>query len=139
MVDFRSMQLSIEDLIKQSPVLSDIPVISEERQDLLIQINTALGKLGLVIIIQEVEAKVTSPNLPGPVFDAFSISVLVHENVMINRSKSDRTAKQVAKQVAEALHHKVPTGAPGPLLALGVFFQEDPRVYSQRADFKIGK
>lgn len=139
MSDFKAIQTSIEEMLKKTATLSDLPILSEERRDLVNQIEINLNKLGLVIVIQEVDAKVTKPNLPGPVFDSLTFSVMVHENVLINRSKTDRTAKQVAKQVAEALHHKVPTGAPGPLLCLGVFFQPDDRVLTQRADFKIGE
>lgn len=139
MPDFKSIQDSVEAMLKGTAGLSDLPILSEERRDLVNQIEISLNKLGLCIVIQEVDAKVTRPNLPGPVFDSYTFSVMVNENVLINRSKSDRTAKQVAKQVAEALHHKIPTGAPGPLLCLGVFFQPDDRVLTQRADFKIGE
>lgn len=137
--DLKAMQLSIEALIKATAALSDIPVISEERQDLVNQIETSLAKLGLCIVIQTVDAKVSHPNLPGPVFDAMTVSVLVHENVLINRSKSDRTALAVAQDVALALHLKTIPGAGGPLLCQSIQFQSDSRVLSYAVDFKIGQ
>jgi hypothetical protein len=137
--DFKTMQLAIEALIKKAANLSDIEVISEERKDLISAIDTALSQLGMAIVIQTVDAKVSKPNLPGPVFDALEISVLVHENVLINRDQSDRTAHAVAKDIAEALHQKSLEGSGGLLLCKGIFYQPESRVLTYSVDFKTGE
>jgi hypothetical protein len=137
-LDLELLQKSIEAKLKSTAGLSSLEIMSEDRRDIVNAIESALNKLGLCIIVQTVDAEVSKPNLPGPVFDPVTVSVQVHENVLLNRSKTDSTALKIAQDVASALHHQVVEGAHGPLCCKGIFYQEQSRVLSYAVDFKIG-
>jgi len=137
-LDLETMQEAIEAELKGTAGLSAFPVLSENRRDIISEIEKSLNQLGLCIIVQTVDAEISKPNLPGPVFDPVSVSVQVHENVLINRAKTDTTALKVAQDVARALHHKNVRGAHGPLCCRGIFYQEQSRVLTYSVDFKIG-
>ena len=102
----RAQQERIVEILQETAILSDIKILAEDRKDLVTTINTALAKLGLCVVVQMISARVTKPNKPGPVYDDVKFSAVVYENVMINRSKSDRTAHSVAENIAETLHQK---------------------------------
>jgi hypothetical protein len=134
----KSIQEKIEALLKANDDLSDLEIVREERQDLTTAVDISLKKLGLCLVVQTLDLTVSRPNLPGPIFDKNTVSVLVHENVLIWRSKNDRTAHEVAQQVASALHHKTAEGATAPLLCKGIFHQDTKGVLTYAVDFTIG-
>jgi hypothetical protein len=102
----REIQARIVAILQGTAALADLTILAEDRKDLITAISSSLAKLGLCAIVQTISAKVTKPNLPGPVYGELRFSVVVYENVMINRSKFDRTAQDVAELISEALHQQ---------------------------------
>ncbi len=102
----KTEQEQVADWLADGELTSGITVICEDDKDLVNGIKTALAKLGLVAIVMEIDGNVISENLPGPVFDDLLISVVVYENTLINRAKTDLTAKKAAKLICRQLHHK---------------------------------
>lgn len=118
--------------------VSGVEIIPEDRKDLESSIRTAVEKIkGLCVVVQEIDGRVTKPNLPGPVFDDMTLSILVHEYPLINRTKSDLTAKKLAKLICSALHHEQIEA--GILLSKGYFYQQDSVYLTYSADFTISK
>lgn len=134
----KSMQEEIEALLNANEAVSDLDIVREERQDITTAVDISLKKLGLCLVVSTLDLAVSRPNLPGPVFDKNTVSILVHENVLINRSRSDRTALDVAQDVAAALHHKTISGATAPLLCKGIFYQDTVGALTYAVDFTIG-
>lgn len=134
----KSMQENIQLLLQDNETLSDLEILTEDRKDLTSAVNLSLKKLGLCMVVQTLDMKVSNPNLPGPLFDKRKVSVMVHENVLIWRATNDRTALDVAEEVASALHHKHPAGATAPLLCEGIFYQDTPGTLTYAVDFTIG-
>jgi len=128
----------VEMLKKSADVAAVENITAEDRQDLVNIITTNLNKLGLCIVVQTIDEKVTHPNKPGPVYDDVTLSVMVYENVLINRSKTDTTCRQIAKAISAALHHKRLDGGTGrQLLSKGIFYQQDSKVLTYAVDFQI--
>jgi hypothetical protein len=105
-VPVRTEQEQVADWLAAGEHTSGIKVICEDDKDLVNGLSIALAKLGLVAVVFEVDGNVTSENLPGPVFDDLLLSVVVYEVPMINRKKTDLTAKKAAKLICQQLHHK---------------------------------
>lgn len=135
----RQQQERIVEILENTPVLSDIKILAEDRKDLVTTVNTSLAKLGLCAVVQTLSARVTKPNKPGPVFDDVKLSVVVYENVLINRSKSDRTAQSVAEEIAETLHQARlnEDGTGKMLLVEGVIPQTDSDLFVVAVDFSL--
>lgn len=128
----------VEMLKKSADVAAVENITAEDRQDLVNIITTNLNKLGLCIVVQTIDEKVTHPNKPGPVYDDVTLSVMVYENVLINRSKTDTTCRQIAKAISAALHHKRLDGGTGrQLLSKGIFYQQDSKALTYAVDFQI--
>ena len=137
--DFETMQNDIARILRETAVLSDLTIIPEQKQDLLNEIDIALGQIGMAVIVQTLNMTVKHPELPGPHFDALGLSVVVNENVLINRNTTDRTALRVAHEISKALHQKRIAGAPGPILCTGIFFQPNPSILIYSVDFIMGE
>jgi len=132
-------QEQIVEMLKDSDEVAAVDnIIAEDRQDLVNKITSDLAKLGLSIVVQTLDEKVTHPNKPGPVYDDCTVSVVVYENVLINRSKTDTTCRQIAKAVSAALHQQRLDGGTGKmLLSKGIFYQQDSKVLTYAVDFTI--
>ena len=132
-------QEQIVEMLKDDETVAAIEnIIAEDRHDLVNKITSDLNKLGLSIVVQTLDEKVTYPNKPGPVYDDCTVSVLVYENVLINRSKTDTTCRQIAKAISAALHQERLDGGTGRmLLSKGVFYQQDSKVLTYAVDFQI--
>lgn len=102
----RTEQEQVFDWLAKGEKTGSMTIILEDDKDLVTKINSSLAKLGLCAIVMEIDGNVTSENLPGPVFDDLLISVVVYENVIINRAKTDLTAKKAAKLICQQLHGK---------------------------------
>lgn len=106
-----TLQAAIEARLKEDPQLSAVAIITEDRKDLNTEIETAIAKLGLCIVIGTASLGVSNPNLPGPVFDSVEFSAIVAENVLLNRSLgSELDAMSAAIAVHEQLHMWRPIG-----------------------------
>jgi len=132
-------QDQIVEMLKKSEAVAAVEnIIAEDRQDLLNKITSDLNKLGLCIVVQTIDEKVSHPNKPGPVYDDVILSVVVYENVLINRSKTDTTCRQIAKAISSALHQQRLDGGTGRmLLSKGIFYQQDSKVLTYAVDFQI--
>ena len=97
------------DRVLQHEYLSTVTVITENQGDLVTTINTALAKLGVVIVLGDVEARNKRLNAPKPVWWPITFTAMVTESPLLNRggSGSDKPAQVVADKVAEQLHHFV--------------------------------
>jgi hypothetical protein len=132
-------QDQIVELLKKSAVVATVEnITAEDRQDIVSKITNDLNKLGLCIVVQTIDEKVTHPNKPGPIYDDVTCSVMVYENVLINRSKTNTTCRQIAKAISGALHHQRLDGGTGKmLLSKGIFYQQDSKVLAYAVDFQI--
>ena len=132
-------QEQIVEMLKDNDSVAAVEnIIAEDRQDLVNKIQRDLAKLGICIVVQTLDEKVTHPNLAGPVYDDCTVSVLVYENVLINRSKTDTTCRQIAKAISSALHQQRLDGGTGKmLLSKGIFYQQDSKVLTYAVDFII--
>lgn len=86
------IQADLRTAILADPWFTGIPVVCSEPGNLEAQINTALGKLGLVITIQPLKGK-----LQGSTHLDMDIGITVTEKPLLNRSASGlrKTATQV--------------------------------------------
>ena len=131
----RTVQEQVFDWLEDGKETGGINVICEDDKDLVNGIKTQLAKLGLCAVVMEIDGNVTSENLPGPVFDDLLISVVVYENTLINRSKTDLTAKKAAKLICQELHLKRVDGC---MLRSKGYKKQDGGQYSVYAcDFKL--
>jgi hypothetical protein len=108
-----------DDLRKQaadSANLGDVPILTEQMQDIENEILRAIGPLteqnaksGVCIIVLTPRARASKPNLPGPYFDNVRIVGRVVENVTVNQSGTGtkKPASQVAEYLANAWHRKI--------------------------------
>ena len=92
-------------------------IISADPGDITTTINTALGQLGMVVVISPVAFRRTKPNLRlqgGPFFDLAKLSVLVAENPTLNRQGTEGvnyiTAQSLVTLAAAALDNFAPAG-----------------------------
>ena len=130
-------QEQIVELLKDDESVAAVDnIIAEDRKDLINKIQRDLAKLGLCIVVQTLDEKVSNPNLPGPVYDDVTVSVLVHENTLVNRARTDTTCRQMAKSVSAALHQKKLDGC-GLMLSKGIFYQQDSTALTWAVDFII--
>ncbi len=130
-------QEQIVELLKADAAVAAVEnIIAEDRKDLINKIQRDLAKLGLSIVVQTLDEKVSNPNLPGPVYDDVTVSVVVHEKPLINRARTDTTARQMAKAVSAALHQKKLDGC-GLMLSKGIFYQQDSTALTWAVDFII--
>jgi hypothetical protein len=137
------LQEQVVDRLKRDEYLAEISIMAEERKDLVQQIDLSLKKLGVVIVVQTVEANVTHSSLPGPVFDSLKFSVEVIENPLFNRSGSGthKPALEIAVRIAQRLHHFLPPGSSGTIMCDSRTIQlaEDPQYLIYDVNFFIGE
>ena len=88
------------------------PVIAQDEGDLLVKIETALGKAGLIALatVPALSCSIVSAN--PPVYDRVSARVEVYEAGIVNRdaSGSGISALEWAERAARALQGFVPAG-----------------------------
>jgi hypothetical protein len=92
--------------------LEGIEVVTEIQGDVIGKMDEILGKLGLGIFVSTPVCQAQQKDIPGPYFMRIQISVLVFENVELNRASEgfQSTAVDVGLCVANALHLFIPTG-----------------------------
>lgn len=131
-----TIQEKVIELLENGEETSRIAVLKDDDKELVSEIKRLLGPVkGLCAVVMEIDGNVSSENLPGPVFDDLLISVVVYENVMINRNKSDLTAKKAAKQICQELHFKRVDGS---MLRSKGYKKQDHSQYSVYAcDFRL--
>ncbi len=96
---FSAVQEDIRQWLKAREFFSNVEVITEDRGDVINEVQTALGKLGIVVVVEMLKGRVEFPGV-GAGSIAFGIGMTVHENVVINRS-GDGTKKTAPDAVVE--------------------------------------
>jgi hypothetical protein len=81
----RELQAEIADKIRSHPELNGISILTADKGDIATEVDLAIAKLGLVIIVEPLPGKVSyhAPDR-GAMDLEFAISIL--ENVTLNRS-----------------------------------------------------
>lgn len=84
-----------------------VKIVTENLGDIANQIELALNKLGLVIVILTPGAKCAYPDAPGPIMDPVTPVAAVYEMVLLNRGAngSKLPCSAVAERVAYQLHY----------------------------------
>ena len=131
------LQDALRKLLKDDAYFADIVVITERMKEITYEIDYVLstltqegGKLGIAVIIFLPDLKVTSPNLPGPVFGELPIIARVVEDPVINQADggTKKCGHDVAIAVARIWHHKFDPKLFAPILVSGIFSATDDRV-----------
>lgn len=87
--------------------LNSLSIITENQGDIMTTVNTAIAKVGLSVVIGDVEARNTRLNASKPCWFPITFAVLVTENPVINRaaSGSQKPGQVVASKIADRIHH----------------------------------
>ena len=103
----------------------DMPVLVEDRKDVESEISRALGMLsgaksGAFVVFMTAAASVRGSGEFGPVFGEIRMVAHCLENPVLNRGTSgtQKTAWEMAEQVAACLNNFKPASANGPLTML---------------------
>lgn len=101
-----------------------IPVIAEEKGDLKYSVLSAIDSIGISVVVRATDALIDDRDSSGPVFNPIAVTIVIVENVMVNRGTTDapsstgtlKTAKSTALRIAGLLHHWKPDSMPVPLM-----------------------
>ena len=106
----RNLQISIANRLSSQPFLAGCPIVVETDKDILNQIQTALAKLGVCVIVSTPDSGVSSPNALYPYFSRINIVVRVVEMPTLNRGANGLglTAYDVSEFCAVAIHQWSP-------------------------------
>lgn len=105
----KRLQDAIVERLKDDATIGALPIHAETKGDLASEIEIALDTLGIVLVVQAVDASISNPNLSKPVFDSITFTVEVSENVLLNKRIS---ALDASIAVLESLHHYRTEGVP---------------------------
>lgn len=111
----RSIQVSAAQRLAAMPEFAEIDVISEDVKDLQLAVDTALGKVGLCVVVVTAAARASYTDTTAPYFQAIRVLVQVLECVPVNRrpeNPSYQTGQQVAELCSAYLHGWAPDGYP---------------------------
>jgi hypothetical protein len=97
----KDIQTELSALITADSYFSGIPILTEARGDILNQLQRALGKLGIVVIIETLTGKPEHASA-GSYTVELSLGITVTENVLINQSASG-TRKPASAVVARIM------------------------------------
>lgn len=112
----QSLLSTLQDLcvqrLEKFAYFTGIPVIHERHHDIDSALATALGKIGACVVILTPEASVENHrDCPFPFWESIKIVAQVIEHPTINRKlRPDKTASEIAEQVAMRLHFFNPPG-----------------------------
>jgi hypothetical protein len=102
-----TMQQQATDRLLGDKFFEDIPVVNESRKDIESDIQMALSKIGLCVLVLTPEANVNNQqDVPYPYFDKIMLVCQVVEHPTINRSSAGtgKFAATVAEHVAILIH-----------------------------------
>lgn len=109
--DPKTIQDQARDELLADPFFAAIPVISADPADLATEIQDALDRIGLGILLMVPSLHASNKNLPGPVFDRIKVIAEVCEAPLLWRTSDDKpTAQKTAMVVAAVLQHFAPEG-----------------------------
>ena len=98
------IQEAVRELLVGNVDLDAATVISRAKGNIESQINEALNKLGMSIVVLPPVPNVANPNLPGPYFDTIVIQIHCVEIPATNNT--GLTALETAETVLIGLHQK---------------------------------
>lgn len=112
-----SLQTAIADRLRESDVIASAPaieVVEEDKGDLDAAIARAVGKMGIVIIVETTRL---GPEETGSPFFSATVLISVQENVPINRGPagSRKTWSTVGEHIIATLIDWAPPGGWSPL------------------------
>lgn len=113
-----TIQEAVAANLRTHPDLSGVDVLTRRQGNLISLIDNALAKLGLVIAVLPPIARVTSPNVPGPVFS--EVDLALHVVQIPTTDEGQRSSLEVAEICLQALHQKqivLPDGSQSLLIA----------------------
>ncbi|MBI4024847.1 MAG: hypothetical protein HY360_07675 [Verrucomicrobia bacterium] len=107
------LQDAIAATLAARPEFAGVQIFTEKIGDIASEIEIAVGKIGICIVILTPSAGVQYPNVPGPLLDPVRIVVAIFEDVIINRSPTgtNKPAADVATDVLRTLQLTTPAGA----------------------------
>lgn len=130
------LQRAVAALLRDDPMFTTRPVITEDVQDIEGELDKALapldsskGTIGTAAVVMTALGQVGSPNTPGPILDPVGVHVWIFENVVINRATGGGgvSALELAERAMRHLHlRKVPLEGCGALVARGMRIEEPP-------------
>lgn len=98
----KRLQDAIVERLKSHADIGGLPIHAETKGDLSSEIDIALDSMGIVLVVQAVDASISNPNLSKPVFDSITFTVEVSENVLLNKKVA---ALDAAFAVVDSLYH----------------------------------
>jgi len=101
---FQNIQEEIVRRLQADDALSRLKILREDRKDIASEINIALARVGLFVLVRTPQAAARDQS-PGP-FCELTLDVQVVENVPINRAASGTglVGGDVAERIAWLLH-----------------------------------
>lgn len=102
-----TVQKAAQGILKADSYFTRIEVITEQLGDISNQIQIALSKLGICVLVVTPDTDFKFPDAPGPIMDPLKIIVEVTEQVLMNRGAqgTGRSASAVAERAAWQLHY----------------------------------
>jgi hypothetical protein len=123
----KQLQDDIVGRIQSDPFFASITVLPEYLNDIQNQIDIAIAKIGICVVVSTPSARTSKPNIPGPIYDDIPIVIKVGDIPTLN--STGIPAIEAAEKIASVLHHWFPTGYGIPLQAngdvIGVLRAED--------------
>lgn len=101
----RQLQEKIECRLAANELLTELQINPHSRLKGAIEsdIEAALARLGLAVLVFTPEPGSSKPNVPGPEFDKSEITIRVLENPAINEKEA--TAYELVEEILRSLHH----------------------------------
>lgn len=133
------LQLEIAEELRSRGVFADVPISVDEPEVLGDEVDNAVQTAGgLLFLVEPPTATNTRPAVIPALTLQIEISVLVLENVELNRAPEGRRkpALACAVEILRVLHGFRPRSANVMLQGLGWEFAPDPRLLSYRAKFR---
>ena len=111
---FTTLQNQVVERLAELPFFGEapaIPVLAENRRDILSELRANLGKLGVCVVIGTPQARQTTPSKHSPPhFSRITVVCEIFENVILNRAASG--SGQPGSLVAEAVAYYLTGWAP---------------------------
>ncbi len=118
-----------------------IPILTERLKDISSQIDTALGSLGLCVLVSTPLAQKVNNNTKGLLFEEVNVVVRVFENPTLNSLRYPSDEKIPASDVAEAVawHLKgfKAGGQGGALVLQNIVIGDDPDALAYDVTLKL--
>ncbi len=109
----RQIQQSVADRLAAMPEFAHVAVVPEDVMDLDTKVATALGKMGVCVVVVTARATQSYTDTPQPYFQAVTVAVQVFERVAVNRRLANPgylTGQNYAELASAYLHGWAPDG-----------------------------